>query len=93
VFEFCLNALRLVEGFDEPGFEARTGRPWTIVAAAADACARGLLERTSAGRWAATARGRLFLNDLQAMFLPGAGRPGAPGGSTAVAATPTTHRE
>jgi putative oxygen-independent coproporphyrinogen III oxidase len=93
VFEFCLNALRLVEGFDEPCFETRTGRPWAIVAAAADACARGLLERTSAGRWAATARGRLFLNDLQVMFLPSAGRQRAPGGSTGVVPTPMKRRK
>ena len=72
VFEFCLNALRLVDGFDESGFEARTGQRWAAVEAATVACARGLLERTPTGRWAATARGRLFLNDLQALFLPGA---------------------
>lgn len=69
-FEFCLNALRLVEGFDEATFEARTGRPWATVEGVAVARERGLLERTRAGHWAATARGRLFLNDLQAMFLP-----------------------
>ncbi len=69
-FEFCLNALRLVEGFDEPTFEARTGRSWATVTSVAAACGQGLLERTEAGHWAATAQGRLFLNDLQAMFLP-----------------------
>ncbi len=68
-FEFCLNALRLVEGFDESMFEARTGRSWATVKGVAAACERGLLERIRAGQWAATARGRLFLNDLQAMFL------------------------
>jgi oxygen-independent coproporphyrinogen-3 oxidase len=73
-FEFCLNALRLVEGFDEPTFRARTGRSWTTVAGVAAACELGLLESTGAGQWAATARGRLFLNDLQAMFLPDAAR-------------------
>jgi putative oxygen-independent coproporphyrinogen III oxidase len=69
-FEFCLNALRLVEGFDELTFQARTGRSWADVDGVATARERGLLERTRAGHWAATARGRLFLNDLQAMFLP-----------------------
>ena len=81
-FEFCLNALRLVEGFDEPMFEARTGQPWAAVPGKTAACGRGLLERTPAGRWAATGQGRLFLNDLQAMFLPDpapAGAPVAPG--------------
>jgi putative oxygen-independent coproporphyrinogen III oxidase len=69
-FEFCLNALRLVEGFDEHTFEARTGLAWAAVRAAAVARERGLLERTRTGHWAATCQGRLFLNDLQAMFLP-----------------------
>jgi oxygen-independent coproporphyrinogen-3 oxidase len=74
-FEFCMNALRLIEGFDEPAFEAGTGRPWATVSGVAAARERGLLERTAAGHWAATARGRLFLNDLQAMFLPDPPRP------------------
>ena len=76
-FEFCLNALRLVDGFDEATFEARTGRSLAGVDGVAAALARGLLEFTQAGRWAATARGRLFLNDLQAMFLPDAPASGA----------------
>jgi putative oxygen-independent coproporphyrinogen III oxidase len=69
-FEFCLNALRLVEGFDEPTFEARTGQQWASIPGVAVACGRGLLACSPAGRWAATAKGCLFLNDLQAMFLP-----------------------
>ena len=73
-FEFCLNALRLVEGFDESTFEARTGRSWATVTGVAAARGRGLLERTEAGYWAPTAQGRLFLNDLQAMFLADAPR-------------------
>jgi putative oxygen-independent coproporphyrinogen III oxidase len=77
-FEFCLNALRLVEGFDEATFEARTGQAWATVRAAAVARERGLLTRTPAGRWAATPQGRLFLNDLQAIFLPDVSPPGAP---------------
>ncbi len=78
-FEFCLNALRLVEGFDEYTFEARTGQAWAAVRAADAARERGLLERTPAGHWAATSQGRLFLNDLQAMFLPEPGPAGALG--------------
>ncbi len=77
-FEFCLNALRLVEGFDEATFEARTGRAWATVRGAAVARERGLLTRTPAGRWTATPQGRLFLNDLQAIFLPDVPPPGAP---------------
>jgi putative oxygen-independent coproporphyrinogen III oxidase len=76
-FEFFLNALRLVAGFDASTFEARTGQRWSLVSeAVAAACGRGLLERTAAGRWAATVQGRLFLNDLQAMFLPEAASKG-----------------
>jgi putative oxygen-independent coproporphyrinogen III oxidase len=70
-FEFCLNALRLVEGFEETTFEARTGLAWANVPGADIARERGLLQRLESGRWAATDRGRLFLNDLQAIFLPG----------------------
>jgi oxygen-independent coproporphyrinogen-3 oxidase len=73
-FEFMLNALRLVEGFDESLFESRTGLPWTSVAGPVEAAvARGLLEPETAGRWRPTALGRQFLNDLHAIFLPGAG--------------------
>jgi oxygen-independent coproporphyrinogen-3 oxidase len=71
-FEFFLNALRLVEGFEESLFEERTALSWeTVSSEIAAARERGLLERTDAGRWAPTRLGRLFLNDLQALFLPG----------------------
>ena len=70
-FEFCLNALRLADGFDVASFESRTGQPWdSIAAVVAKARAQGLLEPQPGGRWAPTVRGRSFLNDLQAMFLP-----------------------
>lgn len=71
-FEFCLNALRLREGFDAASFESRTGQPWPAVAGSvAAAVDRGLLAAGPDGRWAATELGARFLNDLQAMFLPG----------------------
>lgn len=70
-FEFCLNALRLNDGFDVELFEACTGLPWSAVSAAvATAEARGLMTRGPERRWAATELGRRFLNDLQALFLP-----------------------
>ena len=70
VFEFMLNALRLVDGFTEALFELRTGLGWSEVGPiAAEAVARGLLEQESR-HWRPTARGRNFLNDLQACFLP-----------------------
>jgi oxygen-independent coproporphyrinogen-3 oxidase len=69
-FEFTLNALRLVAGFTEPQFEERTGLSRTALSAPIEqAEVRGLLERRDE-RWRPTARGRQFLNDLQALFLP-----------------------
>ncbi len=70
-FEFCLNALRLCDGFDAALFEARTGRPWSDLAGTVAAAeARGLLAAEAGGRWVPTELGQRFLNDLQAMFLP-----------------------
>jgi oxygen-independent coproporphyrinogen-3 oxidase len=69
-FEFFLNALRLVDGFEPALLTARTGITFDAVAdAVSEAQRRGLLECRPDGRWAPTARGRLFLNDLQAIFL------------------------
>ncbi len=69
-FEFFLNALRLNEGIEPALFEERTGLAFATVAGVIEAaCERGLLEWSPGFRWAPTARGRLFLNDLQAMFL------------------------
>jgi oxygen-independent coproporphyrinogen-3 oxidase len=81
-FEFCLNALRLREGFDAATFEARTGQPWSSIATAvAAAQAKGLLAFGPGGRWVPTELGQRFLNDLQAMFLPEtAGRSSTPRG-------------
>ena len=70
LFEFMLNALRLVDGFPEALFEERTGLSAARLAAeAGNALARGLIERGPAGDWQPTALGRRFLNDLQAEFL------------------------
>ncbi|HUG77156.1 MAG TPA: radical SAM family heme chaperone HemW [Burkholderiales bacterium] len=69
-FEFMLNALRLVEGFDVALFSERTGLPLaTVEKQLADAEARGLIERDWK-RIRPTARGRLFLNELLELFLP-----------------------
>ena len=71
LFEFMLNALRLVDGFTESLFAERTGLgDGRLGPAMASARARGLVERDSSGRWRPTDRGRRFLNDLQAEFLP-----------------------
>ena len=70
LFEFMLNALRLVDGFSEALFEERTGLPGARLEAEAEpALERGLIERNREGNWRPTALGRRFLNDLQAQFL------------------------
>jgi putative oxygen-independent coproporphyrinogen III oxidase len=70
VFEFCLNALRLVDGFEWSTFEARTGLSRDAAAEICAACARDdLLEPVAGGGWRPTGRGFRYLNDLQARFL------------------------
>jgi len=71
-FEFMMNALRLVDGFDEGLYESRTGLAWVTVAANVGRLAgRGLLIRAGeAGGWQPTELGRRFLNDLISEFLP-----------------------
>ena len=69
-FEFMLNALRLVEGFPVHLFAERTGLPIHLIErelAAAEAA--GLLTRDWS-RIQPTERGRHFLNELLASFLP-----------------------
>ena len=79
-FEFCLNALRLVAGFDAELFEARTGLPWSVLSAPlAAARAKGLVMLGADRKPAPTALGRQFLNDLQAIFLPADPPPGRSG--------------
>ena len=71
VFEFMLNALRLNDGFSAGVFCERTGRsPAELDAIMSPVADRGLVERTSASGWRASALGRRFLDDLQAEFLP-----------------------
>jgi oxygen-independent coproporphyrinogen-3 oxidase len=70
-FEFCLNALRLREGFDAMQFEGRTGVPVTAIERPlALALERGLMASRPGGGWAPTPLGSRFLNDLQTLFLP-----------------------
>jgi len=68
-FEFMLNALRLVEGFDEEVFSARTGLPLGKIAAAlARSLERGLLERRRGG-YQPSALGLRFLNEALLLFM------------------------
>lgn len=69
-FEFMLGALRRVEGFGWSEFEARTGNSrGTVLERVRAAAAEGLMETDARGA-RASARGLVFLNDLQARFLP-----------------------
>jgi len=70
-FEFMLNALRLVEGFDTALFSQRTGLAISAVTPALrEAERRGLIE-WDVERVRPTERGRDFLNDLIELFLDG----------------------
>lgn len=69
-FEFMLNALRLVDGFDLALYRAHTGRdPATIAAPLALAIDRGWLAREG-DHVSPTALGRRFLNDVIQLFMP-----------------------
>ncbi|MBU3671526.1 MAG: radical SAM family heme chaperone HemW [Sinobacteraceae bacterium] len=69
-FEFMLNALRLLEGFALPQFEASTGLPSQVVWPTLECLAeRGLLA-IEADRLRPTPRGLQYLNDLLVEFLP-----------------------
>jgi putative oxygen-independent coproporphyrinogen III oxidase len=68
-FEFMLNALRLVEGFEVRTFTGRTGLPWEAVAdTLADLTREGLI--VASGTWYRTSpRGLRFLNDVLLRFV------------------------
>ena len=71
LFEFMLNALRLVDGFDERLFNDRTRLPLPVLRERlAPLVTRGLVAGGAGGHWCPTPTGRQFLNDLQAHFLP-----------------------
>jgi putative oxygen-independent coproporphyrinogen III oxidase len=68
-FEFMLNALRLVDGFDVPLFQARTGLGWEAIATEVDRLvARGLLLRQGT-RLKPSPVGLQFLNDVLLSFV------------------------
>lgn len=70
-FEFMLNATRLVDGFAPSLYSERTAQPLEdLLPAAGLAVRKGLLE-CAPDCWRPTRRGMDFLNDLQALFLPG----------------------
>ncbi|PZO09459.1 MAG: oxygen-independent coproporphyrinogen III oxidase-like protein [Lysobacteraceae bacterium] len=68
-FDYMLNALRLVEGFTLPDFEARTGLDRVVIAGElAQAQARGWLEQAG-DRVRPTELGQRFTNDVIGLFL------------------------
>ncbi len=68
--EFIMNALRLNEGFTLEEFERATSLPSTELASGIkQATAKGLLEIDKLGRVKPTQSGRLFLDDLVALFI------------------------
>ena len=69
-FEFMLNALRLVDGFEAELFASRCGLPLSLLQPGLTAAeGKGLIERTTA-HIRPTELGRRFLNDLVGLFLP-----------------------
>jgi putative oxygen-independent coproporphyrinogen III oxidase len=72
-FEFMMNALRLIAGFEVALFAERTGLPISAVERPLqEAVRRGLITRDHV-RIAPTERGQRFLNDLLQLFLPPGG--------------------
>jgi putative oxygen-independent coproporphyrinogen III oxidase len=70
-FEFMLNALRLIEGFEMKLFWERTGLQISSIESSLHKAENaGLLERDWR-RIRPSARGRLFLNELLELFLAG----------------------
>jgi putative oxygen-independent coproporphyrinogen III oxidase len=74
-FEFAMNGFRLVDGFSESLFEARTDLPKTILQdALAPIAGRGLVVRNEES-WRATPKGFRFLNEILVELLPETGTP------------------
>jgi oxygen-independent coproporphyrinogen-3 oxidase len=70
-FEFMLNALRLNEGFPLALFTERTGLPIHVISREMDVAEANGLIRRDHQHMQPTEKGRLFLNELLQVFLPG----------------------
>jgi putative oxygen-independent coproporphyrinogen III oxidase len=68
-FEFMLNALRLVDGFEVASFTERTGLPWEHVASTVSGLVERQLLAFDGGRLHGTLVGLRFLNNLLLSFL------------------------
>lgn len=69
VFEFMLNALRLVDGFENKLFSERCGLSQQVLNETIDEAVRLQLLSTKNGLLKPTKKGLQFHNDLQALFL------------------------
>jgi putative oxygen-independent coproporphyrinogen III oxidase len=68
-FEFMLNALRLLDGFDIASFEDRTGIAWQSIAPKVDTLVRKHLLVLTEERLSSSPLGLRFLNDVLLSFL------------------------
>ena len=68
-FEFLMNTLRLLDGFEACEFEQRTGLPSEVLAAPLARLRSRELVELRAGRWCASPLGFSFLNDVVSEFL------------------------
>lgn len=79
-FEFMLNGLRLIAGFHEHDYQARTGSEVGGLRCELKTLEQeGMMVTDGSGGWRASARGFRFLNDLQTRFLPSVAGVGMPG--------------
>ncbi len=69
-FEFMMNALRLVDGFETQIFVERTGMPITVIQKQLDEAEQRELIVRDHLRITPTMTGRRFLNDLLQIFIP-----------------------
>jgi putative oxygen-independent coproporphyrinogen III oxidase len=68
-FEFMLNALRLVDGFEAAAFTGRTGLPWAAIGETMAALADDGLIVTAGTCYRASPLGLRFLNDVLLRFV------------------------
>ena len=68
-FEFMLNSLRLIDGFDPELYESRTGQPIELLSQQLREAANLDLLDIKTHTIKPTQKGYSFLNDLQAIFL------------------------
>ncbi len=68
-FEYCMNALRLHDGFSPDDYETLTGQPASSLMPALERAASLALVDIGADMVKPSARGRQYLNELLALFL------------------------